>query len=190
MMSTNNENYVNDVNGAIFTSGISSGRRAPRDSQVVIQRNPYGVRVLGGGARSKNKRQSPPASPSGSSTNVPATRLERRMEAAQSIRTRDNVAHSPVNHHQLLLDNWNILTLTGKELELVEEASSIISISSEFLQPNDVALELWIWMADGNSSILVLIIVCLHKRVWGFSQAPVCQTVCQIGFLWDHGSVC
>ena len=24
----------------------------------------------------------------------------------------------------------------------------------------------------------------------GFSQAPVCQTVCQIGFLWDHGSAC
>ena len=110
MMSTNNENYVNDVNGATFTSGTSSGRGAPRDSQVVIQRNPYGVRVLGRGARSKNKRQSPPASPSGSSTNVPATRLERRMEAAQSIRTRDNVAHSPVNHHQLLLGNWNILT--------------------------------------------------------------------------------
>ena len=68
--------------------------------------------------------------------------------------------------------------------------SGIISILSEFLQPNDVALELWIWMADGNFSILVLILVCLHKRVWGFSQAPVCQTVCQIGFLWDQGSIC
>ena len=131
---TNNKNYVNDVNGATFTSGTSSGRGAPRDSQVVIQRNPYGVRVLGRGARSKNKRQSPPASPSGSSTNVPATRLERRMEAAQSILTRDNVAHSRVNHHQLLLCNWNILTLTGKELELVEEAKryhlDIIGVSS------------------------------------------------------------
>ena len=42
------------------------------------------------------------------------------MEAAQSIRTRDNVAHSRVNHHQLLLGNCNILT--GKELELVDEA--------------------------------------------------------------------
>ena len=134
MMSTNNENYVNDVNGAIFTSGTSSGRGAPRDSQVVVQRNPYGVRVLGRVARSKNKRQSPPASPSGSSTNVPATRLERLMEAAESIRTRDNVAHSRVNHHQLLLGNWNILTLTGKELELVEEAKryhlDIIGVSS------------------------------------------------------------
>ena len=188
MMSTNNENYVNDVDGATFTSGTSSGRGAPRDSQVVIQRNPYGVRVLGRGARSKNKRQSPPTSPSGSSTNVPATRLERRMEAAQSIRTRDNVAHSPVNHHQLLLGNWN--TLTGKELELVEEAKRYHLDIINFLQPNDVALELCIWMADGNSSILVLILVCLHKRVWGFSQAPVCQTVCHIVFLWDHGSVC
>ena len=105
-----------------------------RDSQDVIQQNPYGVRVLGRGARLKNKRQSPPASPSGSSTNVPATRLLRRMEAAQSIRTRDNVAHSRVNHHQLLLGNWNIFTLTGKELELVEEAKGyhldIIRVSS------------------------------------------------------------
>ena len=125
---------MNDVNGATFTSGNSSGRGAPRDSQVVIQRNPYGVRVLGGGARSKNKRQSPPASPSGSSTNVPTTRLERRMEAEQIIRTRDNVAHLRVNHHQLLLVNWNILTLTGKEQELVEEAKryhlDIIKVSS------------------------------------------------------------
>ena len=44
------------------------------------------------------------------------------MEAAQSIRARDNVAHSQVNHHQLLLGNWNILILTGKEIELVAEA--------------------------------------------------------------------
>ena len=119
MMSLNNKNYVNDVNGATFTSGTSSGRGAPRDSQVVIQRNSCGVRVLGRGARLKNKRQSPPASPSGTSINVPATRLEWRVEAAQSIRTRDDVLHSRVNHHQLVLGNWNILTLTGKELELV-----------------------------------------------------------------------
>ena len=56
------------------------------------------------------------------------------MEAGQSIRTRDNVAHLRVNHHQLLLGNWNILTLTGKELELVEEAKryylNIIGVSS------------------------------------------------------------
>ena len=54
------------------------------------------------------------------------------MEAAQSIRTRDNVAHSGVYHHQLLLGNWNILT--GKELEVVEEAKryhlNIIGVSS------------------------------------------------------------
>ena len=189
-MSENTENYVNDVNGATFTSGTSSGRAAPRDFQIVIQRNPYGVRVLGRGACSKNKRQSPPASPSGSSTNVPATRLERRMEAAQSIRTRDNVAHSRVNHHQLLLGYWNILTLTGKELELVEEVKRYhLDIIGVFFtkRRGSGTVDL---VADGNSSILVLILVCLHKQVWGFSQAPVCQTVCQIGFLWDHGSVC
>ena len=37
------------------------------------------------------------------------------MEAAHSIRTQDNVAQTQVNHHQLLLGNWNILT--GKDLE-------------------------------------------------------------------------
>ena len=56
------------------------------------------------------------------------------MEAAQSICTQDDVAHSRVSHHQLLLGNWNILTLTGKKLELVEEAKQyhlhIIGISS------------------------------------------------------------
>ena len=150
----NSENYVNDVNGATFTSGTSSGRGAPRDSQVVIQRNPYGVRVLGRGARSKNKRQSPPASPSGSSINVPATRLKRRMEAAQSIRTRDNVAHSRVNHHQLLLGNWNILTLTGKKLELVEE-SGIISILSEFFNQT-----MWLWNCGSGWRMETLLFWC------------------------------
>ena len=134
MMSTNTENYVNNINRATSTSGTSSGRGVRRDSQVDIQQNLYGVRILGRGARLKNKRQSPPANLSGSSTNVPATRLERRMEGAQSIPTQDNVAHSRVNHHQLLLGNWNILTLTGKELELVEEAKpyhlNIIRVSS------------------------------------------------------------
>ena len=56
------------------------------------------------------------------------------MEAAQSIRTRDNVANSRVNHHQLLLGNWIILTLAGKELKLIEEAKryhlDIIRVSS------------------------------------------------------------
>jgi len=65
------------------------------------------LRGLGRGARSKSKRQSPPASPCSSSTNVLAARLERRMEATQSNRTRDKVAHSRVNHHQLLFGNWN-----------------------------------------------------------------------------------
>ena len=61
-MITTNENYLNYVNGFTFTSKTLSGRGAPRNSQVVIQQNPYGVRVLGGGARLKNKRQSPPTS--------------------------------------------------------------------------------------------------------------------------------
>ena len=86
------------------------------------------------GARLKNNRQSPPASPSHSSTNVPAIHLERRMETVRSIRTRDNVAHSRLNHHQLLLGSWTILTFKGKESELVEEAKqyhlNIVRVSS------------------------------------------------------------
>ena len=110
------------------------------------------------------------------------------MEAAQSIRTRDNVAHSRVNHHQLLLGNWNILT--GKELELVEEANryhlDIIGVSSTKRRGSgtvdlDGGWKLFYSGADPSMSA---------QAGRGFSQAPVCQTVCQIGFLWDHGSVC
>ena len=57
-----------------------------------------------------------------------------KTDAAQSIHTRDNVTHSWINHHQLFLGNWKILTLTEKELEVVEEAKryhlDIIRISS------------------------------------------------------------
>ena len=55
-------------------------------------------------------------------------------ESVQINRARDNVAHLWVNHNQLLLGNWNILTLTGKELELVEKTKryhlDIVRVSS------------------------------------------------------------
>ena len=183
MMSTNNKNYVNDVNGATFTSGTSSGRGAPRDFQVVIQRNLYGVRVLGRGALSKNKRQSPPAIPSGSSINLPATGLDRRMEAAQSIRTRENFAHSWANHHQLLLGNWNILTLTGKELGLVEEAKryylDIIGVSSTKRHGSGT-----VHLDDGWKLFYSSADPSMYAQAdVRLSLAPVCQTVCLIGFL-------
>ena len=60
-------------------------------------------------------------------------------------------------------------------LHWLRKQSDIISILSEFVPPKDVALELWIWMTDENSSILVLILICLLKRLWEFE----CQTVCQ-----------
>ena len=41
---------------------------------------------------------------------------------------------------------------------MLRKQSSIISILFEFLEPRDVALELWIWVAAGSSSILVLIL--------------------------------
>ena len=112
------------------------------------------------------------------------------MEAAQRIRTRDNVAHSRVNHHQVLLGNWNILTLTGKEQELVKEAKryhlDIIRVSSTKRRGSgtvdlDGGWKLFYLGSDPTMSAQAGV---------GILTSPVCQTVCQIGFLWDHGSVC
>ena len=90
---------------------------------VVAQNKKDCVRVLGRGTRWKSKRQSPQASLLGSSTNVPATRLKKRSRTAQSNCIQGcYVAHFRKNHHRQLLDNWNVLTLSGKKLELVEEA--------------------------------------------------------------------
>ena len=91
-------------------------------SLIIEQNKKDHVRVLGRGTRSKSKRHFPPTSLLGSSTNMPATRLERRSRTAQSNRTQGYVAHYRKNHQRLLLGYWNVLTLTGKELKLVEEA--------------------------------------------------------------------
>ena len=103
-------------------------------ASVIEQNKKDRIRVLSGEAHSKNKRHSPPASLSGSSTNLAETRLERRSRAAQSNRTQVYVAHFRKNHHGLLLGNWNILTLTGKEFKLVEKAKKyhldIVGVSS------------------------------------------------------------
>ena len=170
MMSTNNKNYVNNISGSTFTSGTSSGRRVPRDSQVIIQQNPYGIRVLGRGACSKNKRQFTPASHSGSSTNVFTTRLERRIEAAQNICTRDEVAHSWVNHHQLLLGNWNILNSQRARIGWGSKA-----ISSRYYRVSSTKQRGFgtVDLAGGwKLFFLELIPVFLLKRVWGFFQDP------------------
>ena len=88
-----------------------------------------------------------------------------------------------------MLGNWNILTLTGIELELVEEARryhlDIIGVFSTKQHGSgtvnlDGGWKLFYSGADSSTSA---------QAGAGFSQAPVCQTVCQIGFLWDHGSV-
>ena len=68
-------------------------------------KNVFLVNRNGRGAQAIVWRARPPpsygtaASSSSSSTNKPVTRLEMRMKAAQGIRTRDNVAHSRVYHH-------------------------------------------------------------------------------------------
>ena len=70
---------------------------------VVAQHKKDRVRVLGSGVSSKNKQHSPPASLSGSSTNVPATGLKRQSWTAQSNCTQGYVAHFRKNYHRLLL---------------------------------------------------------------------------------------
>ena len=111
------------------------------------------------------------------------------METAQSIRTRDNLAHSRVNHQQLLLGNWNILTLAGKKLELVEEAKRyhlhiiIVSLTEQRGSGTvdlDGGWKLFYSGADPSMSALAGV---------GILTSPSCQTVSEIGFFWDHGSV-
>ena len=59
--------------------------------------------------------------------------LDRRSKTAKSNRTQGYVTHFRENHHGLLLGNWNFFTLTGKDLELVDEAKyhlDIVGVSS------------------------------------------------------------
>ena len=97
-------------------------------ASVVVHTKKDCVQVLCRGTCSKSTQHSPPASLSGSSNNVSTTHLERRLKTAQSNCTQGYVAHFRKNHHRLLLGNWNVLTLTGKELKLVEEAKKYIHI--------------------------------------------------------------
>ena len=91
-------------------------------ASVVEQNKKDRVRVFGRETRSKSKRDFPPASLLSSYTKLPATRLESRSRTAQSNHIQGYVTHFRKNCHRLLLGNWNVLNLTGKELELVEEA--------------------------------------------------------------------
>ena len=44
-----------------------------------------------------------------------------RQRIVETAQTQVYFLHFRKNHHRLLFGNWNVLTLTGKELELVEE---------------------------------------------------------------------
>ena len=76
------------------------------------------VRVLGRGTRSKSKLQSPPhADRQGKPINALDKRLGRHMGATHRKCTR-----AGPNCRDLAIGNWNVLSLTGKEQELVGEA--------------------------------------------------------------------
>ena len=49
-----------------------------------------------------------------------------------------------------------------------------------------MALELCIWKVDESSFILVLILVCLLKQMWGFSQASIVK-LDSFGIIGLHG---
>ena len=87
------------------------------------------VRVLGRRTRSKNKLQSPPqADRHRKPTNAVAKRLGRQMGAVHRKCTRVGP-----NYRDLAIGNWNVLSLTGKEQELVCEAQRyrlVVKISS------------------------------------------------------------
>ena len=87
MMSEQNENYTNNVNGPPFPA-----EPCPAGKHLGTLRSSFSeattvFRVLGRRACSNNKQQSLAADPSGSSTNLPTICLERQMEAEPSMRT-------------------------------------------------------------------------------------------------------
>ena len=106
-------------------------------ASIVAQIIKDGVRARGREARLKRKRHSSSASLTSGSTNVPVIFLEGQSGTAQSNRTQRNVEHFRKNHHRLLLGNWNIFTLTGKEFELVNKTRKchpdIVGFSAETL---------------------------------------------------------
>ena len=132
MMRTNNENYVNDVNGSTFANGTLS-----------THRNSYGVRVLSRGARSKNKRQSPPAALVAAPPMCPL-HIWREEWRLCRVLVLEIMSHT----HGSTITNccWAIgisSPLQEKSWNYMRKQSSFISILSEFLQPKDVVLELW-----------------------------------------------
>ena len=93
MMCTHNKIVCTTLMGPPLQIGALSSKGALRDFQVIIQRSPYGIWVLGSEACSKNKRQFLPASPSCSSTNVPAH--SRRSEWRQrKVFIREIMSHT------------------------------------------------------------------------------------------------
>ena len=87
-------------------------------ASVVVQNKKDRVRVLGRGSRSKDKRHSPLASLSGSSSTVPAIRLGRRLRTAQTNCNQSYVAHFWKNHYRLLLSYTGMFTLLWKRVEI------------------------------------------------------------------------
>ena len=100
---------------------------------------------------------------------MPAIRLEKWSRTVQSNCIQGYVTRFWKNHHRLLLDNWNIFTLSGKELELVEEAKKfqldIAGVSTKRcgseIMDLDGGWKLFYLDADPSMSL---------KWIWEFSQ--------------------
>ena len=103
--------------------------------------------------------------------------MERRSRIALSNSTQSYVAHLRKNHHILLLGKWNVLILTEKELELVEEATKyhlyIVGVSPIKRCCGIVALDGgWNLFCSGADPS-----ISAQAGVWEFSQALSCQCV-------------
>ena len=88
------------------------------------------VRVLDREVSLKSKRHSPTARLTG----MPTTCLGRLSRKAQHNGTQGFAVQFRKNYHRLLLGEWSVLILTGKELRLTKEAKKyhfdIVGVSS------------------------------------------------------------
>ena len=87
----------------------------------------------------------------GSPTTESATRLGKRLGAAQRVYTLGGPILDKTQRHQTMaIGYWNVFSITWKKQELVGEAKpyrlDIIRVTS-----TKKALKLWIWMEDKNS---------------------------------------
>jgi len=150
-------------------------------ARVVARANKDSARALGRGTRSKNPRQSPPSAIHNWKPRIlPPTHLRRRMGTAQSVSTLGDLeaTRKRWSRHKLVIENWNITSLAGKEHELVEGSKRypwMLLISHPL---RVVVLTLQSWTMCGKSfTHSALSQQNLLRLRWGHLKALSWQTV-------------